>query len=152
MTSNNGYETSEQASERRLWAMIFAVLVTATVLWIGSTFVWEERTQPDVPLPVATEPHGFANHEAEPQLAGWSKARADHLKLHPACEVCGEREAVEVHHYEPQHLHPEKALDPNNLVTLCRRDHLYFGHLGDFKCENRDLRKWIKAIKDRKEE
>lgn len=154
---SNGYETTEQAAERRLWATVATVFIVGVVLAIGSTFVWEEQHPAvEVPLPVATEPHGFAEHEVARSWK-WPAVRAEHLRLHPGCEVCGHKEFVEVHHYIPVHVDSSLELSPDNLVTLCGHlskydHHLWYAHLGDWKCENRDLRKWIKAIKERKEE
>jgi len=66
---------------------------------------------------------------------------------------------VEVHHILPFHIHPEKELDPSNLITLCEKKdngvncHLLFGHLGSFKSLNafvvKDSHEWSKKIKGR---
>jgi len=60
----------------------------------------------------------------------WAKVRAAHLKAHPACEACGQRDALEVHHVQPFHLQPDLELDPANLMTLCGDPcHIVHGHL-----------------------
>ena len=66
----------------------------------------------------------------------WSKVRYAHLMIKPRCEVCAARSGLEVHHIKPYHLWPELELEPSNLMTLCKRDHLLFGHLGDWKAYN----------------
>ena len=104
-------------------------------------------------LKEATEP---TRMEA-PRASGWPKVRAAHLEREPACAVCGETENVEVHHVVPYHLKPELELSPENLLTLCgprsRYDHhRWFAHFGDSQCHNPDVRKWVKAVKERKRE
>lgn len=77
----------------------------------------------------------------------WPKVREDHLAKFPRCALCGGKEKVEVHHIHPFHLHPEKELDPTNLITLCEAKkngincHLAFGHLGNFKSVNESVEK-----------
>jgi len=65
-----------------------------------------------------------------PRSPKWAKVRAAHLKAHPACEACGQRDALEVHHVQPFHLQPDLELDPANLMTLCGDPcHIVHGHL-----------------------
>lgn len=73
----------------------------------------------------------------------WDTVRDAHVKGQPACAVCGTKSGVEVHHVRPYHLFPELELDPTNLITLCREHHLWWGHLGDFKSWNPEVRRWI---------
>jgi hypothetical protein len=74
----------------------------------------------------------------EKRSGQWPRVRAEHLAAHPACEVCGHTgEKINVHHILPFHLHPERELDPKNLITLCEDEnfvncHLFIGHLGNF--------------------
>lgn len=75
----------------------------------------------------------------------WPRVREEHLKKFPACIVCGDKRTVAVHHILPFHVHPERELDPNNLVTLCsgkgsHNHHLLVGHLGNYKGWNPDVR------------
>jgi 5-methylcytosine-specific restriction protein A len=74
----------------------------------------------------------------------WSRVRDDHIKEHPVCEVCGGRDNLNVHHVEPYHLHPEKELDPTNLITLCEAPghncHFIFGHLLNWRSFNSHVR------------
>jgi 5-methylcytosine-specific restriction protein A len=89
----------------------------------------------------------------------WPAVRKQHLELHPACEMCGGSEKLEVHHIRPFHLHPDLELDPKNLVTLCEAKrsgancHLLFGHLGNFRSWNveviKNAREWAEKIKNR---
>jgi hypothetical protein len=89
----------------------------------------------------------------------WATVRRAHLVLNPTCAVCGGKDAIEVHHIRPFHLHPDLELDPANLVTLCeaKKDgvncHLFAGHLGNFKSFNVDVltdaQQWSAKIKAR---
>lgn len=73
----------------------------------------------------------------------WSAVRKAHLEKHPACEVCGGKVKLQVHHRRPFHLHPDLELDPANLITLCEAPghncHLVFGHLLNFRSFNPDV-------------
>jgi 5-methylcytosine-specific restriction enzyme A len=84
---------------------------------------------------------------AEAERSGkWEAVRAAYLADHPACEACGCREDLNVHHVLPYHIYPELELDagdakhPGNLITLCREHHKMFGHLGDWKSFNPNVR------------
>ena len=89
----------------------------------------------------------------------WPTVRKHHLEMHPTCAVCGGKDKLEVHHQKPYHLHPELELDPDNLITLCESKangvncHLLFGHLGNYKSFNVDVRAlaadWLKRIANR---
>ncbi len=82
----------------------------------------------------------------------WPKVRAEFLKTHPRCAVCGSTKKLEVHHIIPVHIDASKELDPNNLITLCESKkygvncHLWFGHLGSYRRYNpfvaRDANEW----------
>ena len=48
------------------------------------------------------------------------------------CAWCGGTNDLEVHHIYPQHLYPERVHDTNNMVVLCRIDHLRLGHRGNW--------------------
>lgn len=89
----------------------------------------------------------------------WPTVRKNHLTKNPACALCGGTKTVEVHHIHPFHVHPERELDPSNLITLCeaKKDgvncHLFTGHLGNFKSVNESVEKdaatWAEKIKNR---
>lgn len=82
---------------------------------------------------------------AAKRSGGWSKARKEHLLRYPTCAVCSGTESLEVHHKEPFHINPELELSPSNMITLCESKkngancHLLFGHLGDYRCVNKDV-------------
>lgn len=89
----------------------------------------------------------------------WAKVRKEHLKLHPACEVCGDTHQINVHHIKPFHLHPELELEPTNLISLCESTsygiicHLLIGHLGDYRNINpnvlKDIKIWNAKLKEK---
>jgi 5-methylcytosine-specific restriction endonuclease McrA len=47
---------------------------------------------------------------------GWAKARAAHLRTHPACEACGTTVDLEVDHVTPRSM-------SGGLMTLCTPHH-----------------------------
>lgn len=76
----------------------------------------------------------------------WKKLKDKFLKKHPVCAVCGRRSSINVHHIIPYYVSPELELDENNLITLCEREkvlncHLVFGHLGNWKTWNTEVKK-----------
>jgi len=77
------------------------------------------------------------------QRAGeWRRVRAEHLKKHPACEVCGRTNNLTVHHVFPVSLAPELELVESNLMTLCDTPcHFMFGHFFNYHCYNKNVRK-----------
>jgi 5-methylcytosine-specific restriction protein A len=87
----------------------------------------------------------------------WAAVRAEHLKNHPNCGVCGGEKNLQVHHIKAFHLHPDLELDPKNLISLCeapgKNCHLIFGHLWDFKSFNanvvEDAALWSEKLKNR---
>lgn len=70
----------------------------------------------------------------------WRTVRKEHLKKHPVCAATGSKRKPEVHHIKPFHLYPELELEPSNLITLAKRYHLLFGHLGSFHSYNLNVR------------
>ena len=66
----------------------------------------------------------------------WSVVRATHLEREPACVACGRDRNLHVHHVIPIGVNPSLELVPDNLLTLCHRDHLTFGHFGDYRKYN----------------
>lgn len=85
----------------------------------------------------------------------WPAVRTAFLRQHPRCEACGTRHDLNVHHVQPFHLHPDKELDPDNLITLCRPCHLKYGHACDdqgrvnWSCENPNVRADVKRARKR---
>lgn len=53
----------------------------------------------------------------------WRRVRAAHLATHPACEHCGSRERLEVHHRIAVRMRPDLRLVDANLLTVCLRCH-----------------------------
>lgn len=98
-------------------------------------------------------PHG------EARSGKWPAVRAEHLKDHPRCAICGGTDKIQVHHKVPFHL--DRALETNslNLISLCESRklgvncHLHYGHLGDFKAFNpeveKDAKEWSSKIMNR---
>lgn len=72
--------------------------------------------------------------------SSWSSVRAQHLRHHPSCAVCNKTKSVHVHHEVPFNIDPSKELEPTNLITLCAKHHLTFGHLGYWKSYNVHVR------------
>jgi len=73
----------------------------------------------------------------------WPAVRKEWLKSNPRCAACGAKNALEVHHIQPYHLFPSLELVAANLITLCEgagNCHLMFGHLGNWKSYNRDVK------------
>jgi len=72
----------------------------------------------------------------------WRSVRAEHLKLHPTCAVCGGTSMIEVHHIFPFHKFPDMELNLENLITLCegkKHCHKWVGHLFDWKNYNDEV-------------
>ena len=69
----------------------------------------------------------------------------------PVCQACGSPDEPEVHHLDPVSWKPERELDPDNLITLCRRCHLLLGHLNDWESFNpwceMDVATWRSKIR-----
>ncbi|HUU87221.1 MAG TPA: HNH endonuclease signature motif containing protein [Candidatus Glassbacteria bacterium] len=83
----------------------------------------------------------------------WRTVREEHLSHQPNCQVCNRDKDLEVHHIVPVHIAEELELDRENLITLCSKCHLIFGHLYDYKSWNenvtKDAQKFNKSIKNR---
>lgn len=77
-----------------------------------------------------------------PRSGQWPTVRKHFIESpgNDCCAVCGSKENLEVHHVQPFHEHPEKELDPKNLITLCRDHHFRVGHLGNWKNSNPNVR------------
>ena len=73
----------------------------------------------------------------------WPRVRKEHLAKNPLCAVCGKKGKLlpnEAHHIQVFNKHPELELSPENIITLCRKDHLIFGHLNNFSSWNEKVR------------
>lgn len=106
-------------NKRKLIAVLLALAVVCLAVWSSSN-----------------QPEGMGG----PRSPQWPAVRARHLLAEPCCQACGRRTDLEVHHVEPFHVNPARELDPENLITLCRRCHTLFGHLDDFRSWNKDVR------------
>lgn len=83
----------------------------------------------------------------------WKNVRKLHLDREPTCQACGRKKDLEVHHIVPVHIDKVLELEPSNLITLCEKCHLIFGHLYDFKSWNdnviEDSNLFFKKVKHR---
>jgi hypothetical protein len=88
-----------------------------------------------------------------PRHSEWHRVRREHIRRNPHCRKCLVLDDLDVHHIHPFHICPERELDPDNLVTLCRRHHLEDGHLGDWLSWNvsvmEDIDRYRERVKNR---
>lgn len=61
------------------------------------------------------------------------RAMLAHRKKHPRCELTGRTKNLQVHHLIPVSVAPHLAADPDNLMTLEARAHLWFAHAGNYQ-------------------
>ena len=100
---------------------------------------------------------GYGLLGAVGRSGNWRKTRKRFLKESPFCAVCETKEKfmnrIEVHHCVPFSVDKELELKFGNLITLCRRDHFFVGHLLNWKSWNQNVRDdaeiWRKKIGDR---
>src|SRR3990167_2781062 len=71
----------------------------------------------------------------------WPKVRAEFLKTHQICAVCGTKKELEVHHKIPVNIDQSKEFEISNLITLCDTDHFTFGHLKSWRSFNKDVKR-----------
>lgn len=76
----------------------------------------------------------------------WPAARRAHLLREPACQGCGERDDVEVHHITPLFAGGDE-LEAQNLITFCRDCHFVIGHGGDWTAWRPECRAAAGALK-----
>jgi len=85
--------------------------------------------------------------DRESRSPKWPKVRKEFLKTHPACESCGQKDNLQVHHVVAFHCDPKLELDPENLITLCTDGpsnlncHFVIGHCGNTKTNNPHVRR-----------
>lgn len=84
-----------------------------------------------------------------PRSEEFEKVKRRFLRMHPKCEICGTTKKKVAHHILPVYLYPERAVDESNLITLCRRHHLEWGHLGSYKSYNINVVKDAEIMNDR---
>ena len=85
---------------------------------------------------------------------GWRKIRNNHVSKFGYCAVCGKDKSLQVHHIEDFSTSPEKELESTNLITLCQKHHILFGHLGNWKSINptvvQDSSYFLEKIRNRR--
>jgi len=69
----------------------------------------------------------------------WRKVRKEFITEYRKCEICETKKSLEIHHKVPFHLAPDLELNKKNLITLCRKHHLLFGHLNQWSDFNFDV-------------
>lgn len=82
----------------------------------------------------------------------WPAVRAKHLLREPACQACGGREAVQVHHLVPVHVDSSQELLPANLLTLCEapsRNCHFAAHLWNWRLYRDDAREACRVTRQR---
>jgi hypothetical protein len=95
--------------------------------------------------------HGLAReHIAKPLMRSgeWPTVRKHFLEKHPACEACGGKSLLNVHHVSPFHKFPQLELDYNNLITLCIKNlcHVLIGHGDSYRYYNPKVREYAADI------
>jgi 5-methylcytosine-specific restriction endonuclease McrA len=84
----------------------------------------------------------------------WPALRRETVNAQPFCSACSAKKSLDVHHVMPFHLDKALELSPANLIVLCRRCHLLFGHFDDWKSFNAKVRQdaavWAERIKGRR--
>ena len=82
----------------------------------------------------------------------WRNVRAEHIRLHPACEACGSTIDSVAHHVLPFKKFPESECDPLNIVTLCgpgaKGHHLAIGHCYDYHFFNPNVREDARRFRE----
>ena len=77
--------------------------------------------------------------------ADWDTFRDNLIAVHPYCAICRATEELQLHHKMP-FAWGGGELDPDNVVVLCARCHILFGHLGNWSSINphieADIAEW----------
>lgn len=122
-------------------------MITVRISDFGDSF--DVIDAPRVVIMTAAEPAFLA----EGRSPEWGRVARAFVRAHPACGVCAAKSDLQVHHVKPFHSHPKLELVPANLVVLCRRCHLFVGHLGNWQSHNPrvrvDVRSWASKFKRR---
>jgi hypothetical protein len=82
-----------------------------------------------------------------PRSGKWPAVRQRFIKAHPCCEACGSVQNLNVHHIFSFKNNPELELDPDNLITLCRKHHFFLGHSGNWSITNKKCKEEVKAYR-----
>lgn len=123
-------------SNGRIAVAVFIAAAVLSLIVIRPDADYHSNTQLQIDRLVDNDPR---------QTKAWEVVSAAYQKDHPRCEFkgCTAEGPYECHHIVPVHLDRSKALDPTNLITLCRREpnhHLYVGHQGNFREDNPNVR------------
>ena len=83
----------------------------------------------------------------------WNDLRNDFARQNPACQICGSKKKLQIHHILPVWKFPKEELDWKNLCALCDKHHFYFAHLGSYRSWNDTIRTdidvWKRKIENR---
>jgi 5-methylcytosine-specific restriction endonuclease McrA len=63
----------------------------------------------------------------------WREFSKAIIKAEGVCSVCTRTRGLECHHEIPFWIAQDLELEPDNVIVLCRRCHLIFGHNGNWK-------------------
>lgn len=74
-----------------------------------------------------------------PRDPKWEHESKLYLKEYPACEICGRREGVVVHHKVPVHVDRSLEMKEDNWKVLCPPCHYYTGHFCHWEWWNPDV-------------
>jgi hypothetical protein len=74
-----------------------------------------------------------------PRSSHWSTFRINFLRGR-SCSGCDSTRELEAHHIVPFHIDPDRELDVDNLIPLCRECHYQIGHLRDWQTANPHVR------------
>ncbi len=96
---------------------------------------------------------GWLRHKTEdlfgaPRSGRWPAARAAHLRREPLCQACGRSKDLEVHHVAPVSQAPERELDAQNMITMCRDCHYTVGHACDWRAWRPDVRRLATTLRE----
>ena len=125
----------------------------ARTVWYGEVFLllfvilfWflfiradqhDESNKPDIEVAEEVQDVPFGGERS----SKWPAVRNYFVKLHPACEACGSKDSLNVHHIIPFHERPDLELDLTNLITLCRDHHFSLGHFRNWSKSNPNVRR-----------
>ncbi len=115
-------------AEPAFWFVQWFIMTPTCLLLLGiALFPFSTYDEPIPPDVKAEEVTGIIPVGGD-RSSHWPTVREEFAIDHPACEACGTRECLNVHHVKPFHTDPDLELDPDNLITLCRDHHFRIGH------------------------
>lgn len=113
-----------------MWLIIGAALTLVGLISVVAYFLLRK---PDAYIYV---PEGVA-------LAEWQYKQLPMKE----CAWCGKKVSLQRHHIIPWSAAPELENEPQNLVVLCKDDHLHVAHGGNYKRFNANLRETLKTAR-----